>query len=418
MRAKIHRGAHEIGGSCVELECGSARLVLDVGKPISAGLGEAVALPEVPGFIDADPSLLGVIITHAHQDHWGLVGQIDPRVPIYMGAATHRILAEADFWTQGLSVVPSGFLEHRVPFDIGPFRITPHLNDHSAFDAYSLLVEADGRRLFYTGDIRGHGRKADLFEELLRDPPSGVDVLLMEGTNVRPEGGGDAEAHARSEADVEGAMVKTMRETEGLVLAMSSAQNIDRLVTIYRAALQSDRDLVIDLYGASIARATDNENIPKPGPSWPRVDVYVPLRQRVTVKNAGAFERVEAIRPFRVYEDYVALRRSELVMMFSMVSAPALAKAGALRGSAVIWSMWAGYLAEPSGERLKAFLTDHSIPMVEHHTSGHASVADLKRLAGTIAPGRLVPIHSLGADQFTDYFENVTQEVDGAWWDV
>ncbi len=416
MRVKIHRGAHEIGGSCVEVESRGMRLVLDVGKPLSAGWGEAVALPDVPGFIEADPSLLGVIITHAHQDHWGLVSQIDPQVPIYMGAATHRILAEADFWTQGLDIAPSGFLEHRVPFELGPFRITPYLNDHSAFDAYSLLVEGDGRKLFYTGDIRGHGRKADLFDELLRDPPSDVDVLLMEGTNIRPEGSGHGDGHTESESDVERAMARTMQETDGLVLAMSSAQNIDRLVTIYRATLQSERDLVVDLYGASIARATGNPNIPQPGPAWPRVHVYVPIRQRVTVKNAEAFDRVEAIRPFRVYEDYIARHRSELVMMFSMVSAPALTKAGALEGAGLIWTMWNGYLAEPSGDRLKAFLADQGIPMAQHHTSGHASVPDLKRLAAAIDPCRLVPIHSFGADRFADLFENVTQEEDGEWW--
>lgn len=77
--------------------------------------------------------------------------------------------------------MPAGFLKHRQPFDVGRFRVMPFLNDHSAFDAYSMLIGAGGRRLFYTGDIRGHGRKKDIFAELLRDPPSDVDVLLMEG---------------------------------------------------------------------------------------------------------------------------------------------------------------------------------------------------------------------------------------------
>ena len=43
--------------------------------------------------------------------------------------------------------------------EIGPFRITPQLVDHSAFDAYALLVEADGKRVYYSGDFRAHGRK-------------------------------------------------------------------------------------------------------------------------------------------------------------------------------------------------------------------------------------------------------------------
>jgi len=119
------------------------------------------------------------VITHAHQDHWGLAGQIPAGTPLFLGQATHRILAEAAFWTSGLDVEPAGSLVHRQTFQLGPFRLTSFLNDHSAFDAYSVLVEAGGRRLFYTGDIRGHGRKSALFDELLRKPPADVDVLLM-----------------------------------------------------------------------------------------------------------------------------------------------------------------------------------------------------------------------------------------------
>ena len=57
------------------------------------------------------------------------------------------------------------------PVEIGPFRVTPYLVDHSAFDAYSLLVEADGKRVFYSGDFRGHGRKGKLFEAMVTRPP-------------------------------------------------------------------------------------------------------------------------------------------------------------------------------------------------------------------------------------------------------
>jgi ribonuclease J len=135
----------------VELEAGGSRLILDVGRPLSAGRKEAVPLPVVTGLAEGDVSVAGVVITHAHQDHWGLAGQIPASVPLYMGEATQRILAEAAFWTSGLERAPDGYLAHRQPIQIGPFRVTPYLNDHSAFDAYSVLVEAGGSRLFYSG---------------------------------------------------------------------------------------------------------------------------------------------------------------------------------------------------------------------------------------------------------------------------
>lgn len=71
--------------------------------------------------------------------------------------------------------------------------------DHSAFDAYSLLIEADGVRLFYTSDLRAHGRKGSLFKRLLREPPARLSSLLLEGTTL----GRPAAAESLSEQEVE-----------------------------------------------------------------------------------------------------------------------------------------------------------------------------------------------------------------------
>lgn len=94
-----------------------------------------------------------------------------------------------------------------------------------------------------------------------------------EGTNIRPEGGLPAEP-TRSESEVEEACVDIFGQTRGMVLALYSAQNIDRLVTLFRAAKRSDRLFVMTLYGASIAQATGRDTIPKPG--WKEVRVFVP----------------------------------------------------------------------------------------------------------------------------------------------
>ena len=144
---------------------------------------------------------------------------------------------------------------HREPFRLGPFQITPFLNDHSAFDAYSLLIEADNQRIFYTGDFRAHGRKARLFDELLADPPANVDVLIMEGTHVRAGGAYD-EATFETESDLEDRFVTLCQATSGAVVTFGSMQNLDRLVTVYRAAKRSGRELIVDLYGATVAAAT------------------------------------------------------------------------------------------------------------------------------------------------------------------
>lgn len=131
-------------------------------------------------------------------------------------------------------------MAHRQPITLGPFTITPYLVDHSAYDAYAVLVEADGKRLFYSGDFRMHGRKAKLVEQLIADPPEDVDVLLMEGTTLgRPE----TERGFPSENDLVPQFVEMFEQTDGLVLVWASGQNIDRLVTLYKACRKTKRQL-------------------------------------------------------------------------------------------------------------------------------------------------------------------------------
>ena len=415
MRVRIHRGAHEIGGNCVEVEHDGARIVVDIGRPLTAGWDEQVALPDISGLTEADTSTLGVFISHHHADHWGLADQLRPDLPVFMGAATQRILQAAAFWTRGLDVPVAGHLAHRQPIRVGPFTVTPFLNDHSAYDAYSLLIEADGRRLFYTGDIRGHGRKADIFEELLRRPPTGIDALLLEGTNLQPD---LPDKPTITETDVEHALIEQFRTTAGLALVVSSAQNIDRLVTIYRATLQSGRCLVIDPYTADIARATGNANIPRPDPAWPRIHTYLPRWQAVRIKQTEQFHRLGLIDPYRLYPEHLAADPARYVLLLSGSEGNRLAAAGALTGATCSWSLWSGYLDEPAGRRLTAFLDEHDIPLVEHHTSGHASIDDLRRLAQALQPDRVVPIHTLGAESYTDIYAHISPQPDGAWWDL
>jgi len=179
------------------------------------------------------------------------------------------------------------FLENRTPLELGPFRVTPYLADHSAFDAYQLLVEAKGRRLFYSGDFRGHGRKARLFERLLAEPPP-VDTLLLEGTRVSQNEDWGRE-RLSTEIEVENAACEWFAHTQGLALVSYSAQNVDRLISLYRASRRANRLFVFDLYGATIATATGRTTIPQPG--WDGVRTFVPLGQRIRVKRARAFER-------------------------------------------------------------------------------------------------------------------------------
>ncbi|MCD4747766.1 MAG: MBL fold metallo-hydrolase [Thermoanaerobaculales bacterium] len=111
----IHRGTHEIGGTCVEVTYDSSRIVLDLGMPlVKPGGGEGdefnfkqhkdaagvdlVAqgiLPDVEGLYtwDTSPNRVdGVLISHAHLDHYGFTRFLHPEVACYLGEATKKLI--------------------------------------------------------------------------------------------------------------------------------------------------------------------------------------------------------------------------------------------------------------------------------------------------------------------------------------
>ncbi len=418
MRLCIHRGTKEIGGTCIEVEAQGKRLVLDVGLPLDApddeGAREAL-LPAVPGFRDRDDSLLGIVISHPHMDHYGLAWHVRPEVPIYIGEHAHNILAAASpYVPYGRAFADPHFIENRTPLEIGPFRVTPYLVDHSAFDAYALLIEADGKRVFYSGDFRAHGRKRRLFAKMIADPPGDIDVLLMEGTTIGRDG--PAEGFT-SEMDLERDFVKAFRETRGMHFVWTSSQNIDRLVTIFRAAKQTGRVLLIDLYTAVVLEATGRDSIPQSG--WADVKLYIPHSQRVFIKRKRLFDDLERHKANRVFpEDLPDLVAKGAVMLFRPMAMSDRGVQAVLEGAALTYSMWEGYLEEDSSRRVLDWLDDHGIHWRIVHTSGHASVADLKRFAVALAPRSLVPIHSFETSRFGDFFDNVIRRDDGEWWEA
>ena len=415
MRVCIHRGTGEIGGTCIEVEAEGKRVALDVGLPLDAPEdGHESLLPAVPGFREPDDSLLGVLISHPHQDHYGLARYVRPDVPIWIGKAAHNIMKAASAYVpDGLAFENPRFISDRKPLEIGPFRITPYLVDHSAFDAYAFLIEAGGRRVFYSGDFRAHGRKGKLFEAMIERPPKDIDVLLMEGTTIGRTG---TDEGFPTEADLEEEFVREFRETEGIHLVWASAQNIDRMVTIFRAAKRTGRVLLVDLYTAVILAATGRNTIPQS--DWDGVRLYTPKRQRGFIKEHGLFADLKRHSSNRVFPEQLAGLKDRAVMLFRPLMMSDNGVKLVLEGAKLSYSMWQGYLRHDSTKRVRNWLDERGIPLKVVHTSGHASVADLKRFAGALAPRRLVPIHSFETGRFGEFFDNVHRQEDMVWWEV
>jgi len=180
MRITIHRGSHEIGGTCIELATSSTRILLDAGLPLS------------PDSAKIDISSLkpdAVVISHPHQDHYGLIDTIDPATPIYIGNLAKNLLDATRLFlndpSKPLYVNNFQFYDKWQSFNIGDFKLTPYLVDHSSVDAYGFLIEAEGKRIFYSGDFRGHGNKSKLFDNIIKNPPPNINLLFMEGTMMQ-----------------------------------------------------------------------------------------------------------------------------------------------------------------------------------------------------------------------------------------
>lgn len=193
MELIIHRGSHEVGGSCIELFDGQTRILLDLGLPLSFPLGanpqKYVPQPLFDDLIQGKISIQGVFLSHAHLDHYGLIQLLPENMRIFCGRDAAKMIELGGLMSPNPGKPP--IFQTFTPqerISVGAFTVVPYLMDHSAFDAYAFLIENGGKKLFYTGDFRGHGRKARIFSELLESLPA-VDVLLMEVRKSNPQTG-------------------------------------------------------------------------------------------------------------------------------------------------------------------------------------------------------------------------------------
>lgn len=386
----VHRGTRAIGGSVIELALDGERLLLDAGRPLDTPR-DASALP---ASLDLSRPAT-VLFSHSHQDHWGCLGELPRDWPVMAGAkAAELIRLSAALFGQVIDRPMATWHSCSPAFTIGAFRITPVLTDHSAPDAYMLLIEAAGKRLLYSGDFRCHGRKGALVEAMIACPPPAIDVLVMEGTNL------GTTKPVMTEAALEHAFVGLAQATSGHLFVNWSAQNVDRTVTLYRAARRSGRTLVVDLYGADVLqRMAPGTHLPCPG--FPGLAVLVtPVGQRLYARH-GRAAWVDAIarggyatsrRRVAVGQPAIILTRDTMLRDF------AHAGLGFDKHDAYVFSNWRGYLEEDDPKSGWAQALSAGVSVRHLHTSGHASPRDLARFAAAIRPRVLVPVHGLAWD--------------------
>jgi ribonuclease J len=427
----VHRGTSTIGGSCIEVQSKGTRLIFDLGMPLMESDGTEVdasktaspsiengILPDVEGLYRfQEPTVDAVFLSHAHIDHYGLMKFIHPEIPVYMSQGTDALVKIGNaFYPTKTHIEKIRTFEQWKYFNIGQIKIKPFLMDHSGPDASAFLIEPDGKKIFYTGDFRGHGRKGKLLEGLKKARISDLDCLLMEGTTL----GGKHHVGFPTEDDVENAMWEVFANQADISFIMSAGSNVDRTVSIYRAALKARKTLVLDLYNYHLLSELKKFHKSLPPHDGDNIRIlYLRGHCESLAENLGSkFLYKYKSRKIEKEEIFTHRQRMVLRIPLSIMKrlARSMAKEKPLDGANFIFSMWQGYLRKD--QTYNEFAETYHVPMENIHTSGHAYLEDLKRLVEILKPKTLIPIHTLHGDDFSNHFENVVRLKDGQLFEI
>lgn len=183
MKLTIHRGTNQIGGCITEIESDGHKLFIDFGEQLPGS--ENKELPPIDGLTCGEVSKSALFITHYHGDHIGKICDTVADLPIYVGKTALEIFQCLE---SRLSHIPNpeesekhkriieriktiNTFEKLQETKIGEISVIPLFVDHSAFDAYMFIIEADNKRILHTGDFRGHGFKGKGLIPTLKNMP-------------------------------------------------------------------------------------------------------------------------------------------------------------------------------------------------------------------------------------------------------
>lgn len=396
MKVHIHRGQNQIGGSVIEIFTDTTRIFFDVGANMNDAKAEAV--PPVEGLFFGKRNADAVFLTHYHADHVGLLGKVISGIPVYMGKTAYEIFKVGEAYRNHLTAFRPRFVSDQEKIVIGDITVTPFRCDHSAYDAYMYLAEADGERILYTGDFRSHGRLD--FEKLIHSIPE-VDILITEGTSLSRD--------LQDRSVFEDALIdmgKTLlKDRRGPVFVVMSPMNIDRLVTCYQIAYQTGRTFLVDPYAAELAKAVRKEaavqtngcQAPVPGKD-PGIRVFWTDGSMIPARLRGYGKAGISMRGIRKEEKFLMCVRPGMKQYLHQLSGLV-----DFHGGTLIYSMFAGHLELPYFSSFMDFMERKGLERHVLHTSGHADPEAIDQLILKVKPKTILPVHTENAGWFSRY---------------
>ena len=420
MNITIHRGLEQIGGCITEISTETSRVFIDMGQNLPGNKEKTTPEQDkelVEGIFRNNPKKYeAVAYTHAHEDHVGLFSYVPNNVPQYIGEGGKEILlAKYDLIKKGHEMeygVVSAVSAHNnsesqklsceqlartinddkekisrlkgfhtwqrskphaelQSFKVGDIRITPFFNCHSIYDSYMLLIEADGKRIWHTGDYRKHGYMGKGLIPTLKRYATDIDVLITEGTMLKRD---DECIHER----VVSRKMASVMDAFKYVVVLASATDIERLAAIKEAAKKIHRDLYI-------------------------CSGYMSRTMKIfNRREAKASKGLFAFHPKYVsYDDkkIPAMQKKGFVLVAGVMQRAFVEElCEDLDPSEVllIYSSWDGYYKDPElveeNPRYKLF-RDAFSNVVDIHTYGHADRKTINEFIETVKPKEVICIH-------------------------
>lgn len=420
MQIKVHRGLDQIGGCITEISTETSRVFIDMGQNLP-GNGVDTTPEEdralVNGILSQNVKThQAVVYTHAHEDHVGLFEYVPDDIPQYIGEGGKLLLVEKyDLIkkshelklrvVEGLSAANddptrSQRIEeikqkivavkekirilnsfhtwprtkpHASPkvFMIGDIRITPFYNCHSIYDSYMFMIEANGKRIWHTGDYREHGYLGKGLIHTLKRYATDIDVLITEGTMLKRD---DECIH---EHEVSRRMASVMNAFK-YVIVLASSTDIERLAAIKEAAKHANKPLYIN--GGYMNRT---------------MKIF---SERESEINKGLFE----FHPkFVKFDDpkLPTMRKRGFVLISGvnqLAQVEEICQGLNQNDVLFIYSSWDGYYKDPAqvaiNPRYKAF-REAFTNVIDIHTSGHASKETIHKVIQIVRPKEVICIH-------------------------
>jgi ribonuclease J len=380
-------GVGEIGMnlSIYGLRTGNRRqwLAVDLGVSFAAEEhlpGVDLILPDIRYLVEERKNLAGIVITHAHEDHFGALLELWPRlkVPVFATPFTAALLDAKRRSEPGATEIPVTIIPVGGRFTAGPFDVELVTMAHSIPEANALIIRTPLGAVLHTGDWKIDptpilGDRTD--EKKLRAlGDAGCLALIGDSTNSIREG------RSPAEADVAKTLAELINAAKGRVAVTTFASNVARLRAVAEAARAADRDVVV------VGRAME--------------------RTVQIARELGMFDGVQDFRPMDAYgylppNKVVALctgSQGEPRAALSRIAEDQHPEVTLSRGDTVIYSARTIPGNEKAVGRVINGLIDQGIEIVTDrthlvHVSGHPRRAEVEELISWVKPQVLIPVH-------------------------